>query len=101
MQKTKSKIFNKNLFKLYKSEKKELPCLFLDRDGVIIKDCHYIKNPEEVALEEGAWKLIKRAFYSKWIIVVITNQSGINKKILSWDDYYQVTRKMISLFEKK
>ncbi|MDC3232465.1 HAD-IIIA family hydrolase, partial [Prochlorococcus sp. AH-716-A09] len=39
-----------------------------------------------------------RAFFSGWIIVIITNQSGINKKFLSWNDYYQVTRKMISLF---
>ena len=99
MQKTKSKIFNNQLINLYKKEKKIFPCLFLDRDGVIIKDCHYIKNPELVALEEGALRLIKTAFYSEWMIVIITNQSGINKKILTWNDYYQVTRKMISLFD--
>ena len=27
---------------------------FLDRDGVIIKDVNYIKNPKEVELEIGA-----------------------------------------------
>ena len=24
------------------------PALFLDRDGVIIEDCHYIKDPDQV-----------------------------------------------------
>ena len=32
---------------------------FLDRDGVIIEDCHYIKNPIDVKLCPGVKELFK------------------------------------------
>ena len=38
--------------------KKKVPALFLDRDGVIIQDCNYIKCPEDVKIMEGASLLI-------------------------------------------
>lgn len=99
MEKVQDIILNKYLIKKYKKEKRLLPCLFLDRDGVIIKDCHYIKREEEVELEKGAFKVIKRAFQLNWIIVIITNQSGIKRGILTWDEYYKVTKKIISFFD--
>ena len=32
---------------------KKVPALFLDRDGVIIKDCNYIKDPNNVEIVHG------------------------------------------------
>lgn len=90
--------FNLKLIEILKKQKKLLPCLFLDRDGVIIKDCNYIKKEKDVILEKGAFNLIKNAYEENWIIVIITNQSGINRGILNWEDYKLVTSKMISLF---
>ncbi len=92
-------IFNYELVKYFKRKGKLFPCLFLDRDGVIIADRHYIKNPDDVILEKGAHNLISRARSLDWIIVVITNQSGIGREFLNWDDYKSVTSKMISFFE--
>ena len=69
--------------------------LFLDRDGVIIEDCHYIKDPDKVKLCIGAKKLIRFAFDKNIPVVIITNQSGISKKILTWQDYYSVTQAML------
>ena len=41
-------------------------------------------------------KLLIRKIFSKGIpIVIITNQSGISKKILTWEDYYLVNEKII------
>ena len=99
MQKIHDVFFNFELIKILKKEKKLLPCLFLDRDGVIIRDCNYIKREKDVFLEKGAFNLIKNAYHNNWIIVIITNQSGINRGILNWDDYKSVTLKMISLFK--
>ena len=56
-------LFNKG------NDQKELiksPVLFLDRDGVIIEDCHYIKDPDKVRLCMGAKKLIRIAFKKKY-----------------------------------
>lgn len=72
--------------------------IFLDRDGVIIKDCHYIKNPLDVQLENNIIELINLAKKYNWLVIVITNQSGISRGILSWTDYQKVNKRMIDLF---
>tara|TARA_A100001388_G_C28763612_1_gene499296 strand:- start:1764 stop:2456 length:693 start_codon:yes stop_codon:yes gene_type:complete len=74
------------------------PALFLDRDGVLIKDCHYISSVKQVKIENGAKKLVRFAYIYGFHIVVVSNQSGISRNKISWNDYFQVTNKMISLF---
>ena len=71
--------------------------IFLDRDGVIIKDMHYLSNPEEVILELGIKNLMKFAFDSSIPVFVVTNQSGIGRKKFSWNDYFNVTNRMLEI----
>ena len=78
-------------------ENKTRPALFLDRDGVIIKEKHFISKPSDVELEDGMSDLIELANMLQLPIVIITNQSGIARKITKWDDYFQVTEKMLAL----
>ena len=75
------------------------PCLFLDRDGVIIKDVNYISDPSKVVLEKGIKELIIKAKKIGWQIAIVTNQSGIYREYFSWDDYEAVNQKMIDLLE--
>ena len=82
----------------YQNTKK--PALFLDRDGVLIKDCHYISSVKQVEIEKGAKKLVRFAYNYGWHIIIVSNQSGISRNKISWDDYFKVTNKMISLFGK-
>jgi len=82
----------------YQNTKK--PALFLDRDGVLIKDCHYITSVKQVEIEKGAKKLVRFAYNYGWHIIIVSNQSGISRNKISWDDYFKVTNKMISLFGK-
>ena len=49
-------------------------------------------------LEDYAFELVKFFSMKGFIIIVVTNQSGISKKLFDWDDYLLVTKKMISLF---
>ena len=88
---------NKNLIFHPASSNKKKSALFLDRDGVIIEDKHYISNPSEVKLCNGIKDVIKSAFENDFIIVVITNQSGIGKGLFGWDDYQSVTERMLFL----
>ena len=83
------------------SRKKKQSALFLDRDGVIIEDKHYLFNPSEVKLCNGINGVIKSAFENDFIIVVITNQSGIGKGLFGWGDYKSVTERMLFLLGDK
>ena len=69
--------------------------IFFDRDGVINEDCHYIKDPNQVKLCLGAKVLIRKIFQKNIPIVIITNQSGISKKYLNWEEYNLVTKRII------
>ena len=48
------------------------PALFLDRDGVIIEDKHYLSNPSKVELCNGIKDILKSAYENGFIIVIIT-----------------------------
>jgi len=71
--------------------------VFLDRDGVLIEDCHYIKDPKDVNLCPGVQDFVRFFNQKKVPIVIVTNQSGISKGYLSWNDYAKVTEKLLIL----
>jgi D-glycero-D-manno-heptose 1,7-bisphosphate phosphatase len=73
------------------------PALFLDRDGVIIKDKHYLSCPNQVELYPGAKEVIFSAKQKGWPVVVVTNQSGIARGLFKWKDYEEVTNRLLSL----
>lgn len=53
--------------------------VFLDRDGTIIEECHYLKDPSKVKLLPGVALGIKLLKEKGFLIVIVTNQSGIAK----------------------
>lgn len=75
------------------------PCIFFDRDGVIIEDAHYIKHPKDVVLCNGAFELFQSAAIANIPIVIVTNQSGISRGIITWNDYSAVTQRMLRLLQ--
>ncbi len=92
---------NKNIINHPNLKNKKQSALFLDRDGVIIEDKHYLSNPSKVKLYNGIKDVIKSAFEKDFLIVVITNQSGIGKGLFGWDEYKSVTEKMLFLLGDK
>jgi len=73
--------------------------LFLDRDGVIIQDVHYINNVNSVMLLKGAKEIFNVAKNIGLPIIIVTNQSGISRGITSWESYHQITKRMLELLE--
>ena len=55
--------------------------VFLDRDGTIIEDRGYIREPGDVALLPGAGEAIRKMAEAGHLIVVVSNQSGIARGI--------------------
>jgi D-glycero-D-manno-heptose 1,7-bisphosphate phosphatase len=74
------------------------PALFLDRDGVLIDDVHYLSDPDRVHVLAGADRLLQLAAARGWSVVVITNQSGIARGFFDWQAYDAVTERMLAAF---
>jgi histidinol-phosphate phosphatase family protein len=64
--------------------------VFLDRDGTLIRDVHYVGKPEDVSLIPGAALAVRRLNDTGWLVVVVTNQSGIARGYFTEADYQRV-----------
>lgn len=51
--------------------------VFLDRDGTLIKDKDYLKDPAEVVLERGAAEAVARLNEHGFAVILVSNQSGV------------------------
>lgn len=60
---------------------------FLDRDGTIIEDAHYLGDPAGVRLLPGAAEAIRRLNRANIPVVLVTNQSGIGRGLFSEADF--------------
>ena len=74
--------------------------VFLDRDGTVIEDVHYIKSPDQVRLIPGAAAAVKRINDANIPVIVVTNQSGIGRGLITVDDYNAVTERFHSLLSE-
>ena len=79
------------------AEYQNKPAIFVDRDGVLIEDMHYINSPSDVRLCDGSKALFEMAETEKIPVIIVTNQSGISRGLLAWDDYNQVTTELLRL----
>ena len=64
--------------------------VFLDRDGTLMEDAHYIKSPDQVRLLPGAAAAVKRINDAHVPAIVVTNQSGISRGVFTVEDYEAV-----------
>ena len=71
--------------------------VFIDRDGTIIRNTHYVGTPELVELLTGAGAAIRRLNQGGWPVVVITNQSGIARAYFTVADYERVRTRVDDL----
>lgn len=53
------------------------PAVFIDRDGTLIEDRHYLADPGQIAFIPGSLKAIARLKQAGYKVVIISNQSGV------------------------
>jgi len=70
---------------------------FLDRDGTIIHDAHYLADPDGVRLLPGAAAAIARLNAAGMPVVVVTNQSGIGRGYFTEGDFRAVQARVEAL----
>jgi histidinol-phosphate phosphatase family protein len=63
------------------------PAVFLDRDGTIIEDAGYLADSARVQLLPGSAQAIRQLNQHDFVVVVVTNQSGIARGLLTLKEY--------------
>jgi D-glycero-D-manno-heptose 1,7-bisphosphate phosphatase len=56
-----------------------VPAVFLDRDGTLIEERHYLSRPEQVVLFPGAAAALRRLRDAGFKLFLVTNQSGVGR----------------------
>jgi D-glycero-D-manno-heptose 1,7-bisphosphate phosphatase len=77
------------------------PAVFLDRDGTVVEDVGYLGESARMRLLPGAAAAIRRLNTAGWAVLVVTNQSGIARGLLSVDDYRRTERRLDELLEQE
>ena len=62
------------------------PAALLDRDGTITSERGYVTRPEDVALIDGAGAAIRELNVAGILAVIISNQSGVARGLMSEED---------------
>ena len=63
---------------------------FLDRDGVINEDTGYLKNIKDFKWIEGAIEALKILKENNFLIIIISNQSGVSRGYFSEQDVHSL-----------
>jgi D-glycero-D-manno-heptose 1,7-bisphosphate phosphatase len=78
--------------------------IFLDRDGVInvrLPDGAYVTRWEEFTFCEGAPEAMRLLQRSGYLLVVVTNQRGIGRGLMTEDDLADIHRRMREELERE
>ncbi|WP_346654943.1 D-glycero-beta-D-manno-heptose 1,7-bisphosphate 7-phosphatase [Bathymodiolus heckerae thiotrophic gill symbiont] len=73
--------------------------MFLDRDGVINKEIGYLYKVEDFEFIDGVFDACLDFQSSGYKIIVVTNQSGIERGYYSVEDFQLVTQWMLEQFK--
>ena len=73
------------------------PALFLDRDGVVIVDKGYLKDPAEVELLPGVAETMVAAAEAGYLLVGVSNQSGLGRGLFDQEDLALVMTRLDEL----
>lgn len=65
---------------------RERAAVFLDRDGTLMTDTGYPRHPDEVRLMPGVCEALRELQALGFALVLISNQSGVARGILTQDD---------------
>jgi len=74
-----------------------VPAVFLDRDDTLIADHGYIGDPDDVALLSGAAEAVRRFAELGFLVVLVSNQSGVARGYFTEEDLEAVHGRLEAL----
>ena len=77
--------------------KTKRPAIFLDRDGVInaSPEHRYVAHWDQFHFLPGTLEALRRLNQNRQIVIVVSNQSGVGRKVLSRIHLAEITQKML------
>jgi len=78
--------------------KKKTPALFLDRDGILVEDTGYLKDPNALVFKERFFELSRLAQDKGFVVVILSNQAGVARGYISVEDVEKVNERIREKF---
>src|SRR5688572_13374687 len=75
--------------------------IFLDRDGTLIVNVPYLSDPRQVRLFPGAAAAVRLFNSLGFACVVVTNQSGVGRGLLSVERLHEIHTEMNRQLEEQ
>lgn len=75
--------------------------VFIDRDDTIAKDVPYCSSPDQLELFEGVEKAIKKLNDADFLVIIITNQSGIARGYFSEETLNRIHDKLKMMIKRE
>lgn len=73
------------------------PAAFLDRDGTIIEDPGYLRDPGQIQFIPGALEALRALQAAGYRLVLVTNQAGVARGLLTEEDVRKVNERLAAL----
>jgi len=73
--------------------------IFLDKDGTVIPDIPYNVNPELITIQDNALPGLKKLYDDGYLLIVISNQSGVARGYFKEVDLEAVKLKLNDLLQ--
>ncbi|PYJ71156.1 MAG: hypothetical protein DME76_03105 [Verrucomicrobia bacterium] len=71
------------------------PAVFVDRDGTIMENCDYCSDPKDVKIFPGVPDALRRLKSKGFKLVIVTNQSGIGRGLITVEQYRAVEAEVL------
>ena len=71
--------------------------VLFDRDGTLIEAVHYLNDPDRVVLHAGVVEALSSLQAAGYLLIVVTNQSGIGRGVIARSAYEAVQERMLGL----
>ena len=75
--------------------------VFFDRDGTLIVNQHYLNDPELIVWLPNVFEALQLLRDHGFQFVMVTNQSGIAKGIVSVENMHEIHRRMLAKFKER
>jgi D-glycero-D-manno-heptose 1,7-bisphosphate phosphatase len=69
--------------------------VFLDRDGTLIEEKHYLHRPEDVVIFPGAAAALRRLQDQGFKLFIVSNQSGVGRGYFTLADVEKVNQRLL------
>ena len=81
--------------------KKGKAAVFLDRDGTINIDYGYVYQKDKLRFIDGSIEALRLLQQNGYLLIIVTNQSGIARGYYSKEDFLELNEWMLSDLKKK